>query len=232
MSLYRNIVKLSAPFIKAYHRVESHGEENVPPAGKPAIITPNHSSWLGWDGMIVNSILARRKIRWVGWSYEEEFPLWDRLIEVFEPIWVSKTKPFPFEMVERDILGKGHMVGLFPEGNTNPVGKWYRLRRFLPGAVRLSLSSGAPIIPASIAGLEPASPVIWQNELPDSPATKAIPLPVLLPVKVTVRFGTPIYPDTTMREPYDERKLEELAEELRMKVLELLQKDKPRACAE
>ena len=163
MSFYRNVVKTVAPFIMAYHRVKIHGVENVPPKGESCIFTPNHASWFGWDGMTVNSIFKDRKIRWVTWSYEKEFPLLDKLYEPFEPIWVSKTKPFPFDEVNADILQRGDSVGMFPEGNTNPMGKWYRLRGFLPGCFRLSHLSGAPIIPTSIAGLDEASPPVAER---------------------------------------------------------------------
>jgi 1-acyl-sn-glycerol-3-phosphate acyltransferase len=229
MSLYRNIVKTAAPFIMGYHRVEYFGAENIPPAGSPCIITPNHSSWLGWDGMVVNSILKERTIRWVGWSYEDEFPLWDKIVDNFEPIWVNKKKPFPFDMVVRDILGNGDSVGIFPEGNSNPIGKWYRLRKFQPGCIKLSQMSGAPIIPTSIAGIEEASPVLWQDEPLGRPAANAIPIPVLLPTKVKVRFGHPIHPDPSITPPYDQAAMETAAKKIREEILILLKNDRPNA---
>ena len=232
MSLYRNIVKIAAPLIMRYHRVQYFGAENIPPKGSPCIFTPNHSSWMGWDGMVVNSVLKERKIRWVGWSYEEEFPLWDKIIDNFEPIWVSKKKPFPFDMVVGDILGRGDCVGIFPEGNSNPMGKWYRLRKFHIGCIKLSYMSGAPIIPTSVAGIEEANPVIWQDEPADRPSETAVPLPVLLPSKATVRFGRPVYPDPDLKPPYDITAMENAAEDLRRKVLALLKNDRPKAYAE
>lgn len=232
MSNYRNIIKTAAPFIMGYHRVKYSGIENIPPMGSPCIITPNHSSWLGWDGMVINSILKERKIRWVGWSYEEEFPLWDKIVDNFEPIWVNKKKPFPFEMVVRDILGNGDSVGIFPEGNSNPIGKWYRLREFHIGCIKLSLMSGAPIIPTSIAGIEEASPVLWQDEPRGRPAAMAFPLPVILPSKVKVRFGNPIYPDLSQPPPYDKVAMEKAAQKIREEVLILLQNDRPNAYME
>ena len=134
MSLYNNFIKTISLPVKLYHRLEVYGKENLPPKGEGFILTPNHSGWFGWDGLVINSILKDREINWVAWSYGG---IWDEIVKAFKGILYNNQKNFPYEKICEDILMKGNIVGIFPEGNSNPVGKWYRLRSFFPGCIRL-----------------------------------------------------------------------------------------------
>lgn len=123
MSFYKYFVNSVAPLIKIYHRVEVSGIENLPAKGKGFIIAANHCNWLGWDALVVSSILKDREIHWISWSYDWINPLWDLTVKLFNGILYNNYKRFPYEEVVENILKKGNIVGIFPEGNNNSVVK-------------------------------------------------------------------------------------------------------------
>ena len=49
------------------------------------------------------------------------------------------------------LLGEGELLVIYPEGGRSPPGE---VREAKPGVGRLALESGAPVIPAAIAGSE------------------------------------------------------------------------------
>jgi len=229
---YRLIVKGMSPFIRLYHRVDSFGVENLPPAGEPFILAPNHTNWFGWDALLISSILGDRDIRWLSWSYSDKFPLWDTQARMFNAILYNKKKKFPYEELAEEMRSGGTVVGIFPEGSNNPVAKWYRLRPFFPGCVRLSVMAGVPIVPVSVAGLEEASPIFWIKEEEGKSPTWLLAYPGLLPTKVRVRFGEPRFPHSDTVSLKNKEALYSEAKKVQLDVLELLKNDRPGAYAE
>lgn len=232
MSFYNIAMKVLAPVAEVYHRLEVRGAENLPPEGEGFIVAPNHTNWFGWDGIVVSAALKDREARWVSWSYEEKIPFWDAAVRAFGGILYNNRREFPYREVCDEILKKGKVVGIFPEGNNNTVADWYRLRPFLPGCVRMSVMSGAPIVPAAVAGLEEASPILWAKEEEKEPISFLVALPVVFPTKVTVHFGRPVYPGLTERQLDDRAALYAAAREIQLEVLELLKIYRPKARAE
>ena len=94
------------------------------------------------------------------------------------------------------LLGKGELVGVFPEG-VKGVGKLYKHRYKLArfgraGFVRIALRTGAPIIPCAVVGAEEIHPVVAKVDWLGRP----IGLPVLpdhahLPAPRSVGRGAP-----------------------------------------
>jgi 1-acyl-sn-glycerol-3-phosphate acyltransferase len=230
MAFHRDIIRAAAPLVKAFHRLEVIGRDNIPPPGQGFLLAPNHTHWFGWDGFVLNTALADRPIRWIAWSYGDEFPLWDKLCAAFDAILVSKNKPFPYDEIT-DYIKSGGAAGIFPEGNNNSIATPYRIRRFFPGVARLAALSGAPVVPVSVAGIEEAGPILWIKEEEGQPPTWLLPAPVLLPVKVTVRFGAPMRLNLSEADIQNREALDREAERVRQGVLELLRKDRPRATA-
>lgn len=230
MSFYDTAVKLGTSFVKLYHRLEVDGLENVPDGG--FVLAPNHTHWSGWDAFVFSVALRGRRIRWVSWSYGEENPLWDRLAASFDAILYNGETRFPYEEIVEDVLKRGDVVGVFPEGNNNTVRTPYRLRRFLPGCVRLAALADAPIVPAASAGLEEASPILWAKENVGEPVTHLVAPPVLFPTKVSVAFGAPMRPALTAADLGDRARLDAEADKVRMEVLSMLKRFRPKAWAE
>lgn len=75
-------------------------------------------------------------------------------------------------------LKEGAVVGIFPEGTRSPNGE---LQKGEHGAARLSLMSGAPIVPAAVIGT-------WKAKLRSWPFPKY--------KRAIVKYGDPIYPDS------------------------------------
>jgi 1-acyl-sn-glycerol-3-phosphate acyltransferase len=50
----------------------------------------------------------------------------------------------------RDLLERGELVGIFPQGTCLP----YRERPFRRGAARLALAAGVPLVPVALIGVE------------------------------------------------------------------------------
>jgi len=105
------------------------------------------------------------------------------------------------------LLGRGEMLGLFPEGIAGVEKRCterYQLRPFKTGAARLAVRTGAPIIPVSIVGAEEAYPVVARLYrvgrlvgLPWIPITPTFPLcgvagALPLPTKWHIYFGEPV----------------------------------------
>src|SRR5205823_2836301 len=56
--------------------------------------------------------------------------------------------------VALEVLGRGEILGMYPEGTRTPG----TLLPFLPGAAWIALSTGAPLLPCAISGTHDAMP--------------------------------------------------------------------------
>ncbi len=186
-------------------RVETTGVDRVPATG-PGLIVANHSGVLPYDGIMIKLAVrhehpARRDCRMLALDM---FALLPFLAPMLAKSGSVRANP---ENAER-LLGKGELVGVFPEG-VKGVGKRYRdryrLARFGRGGfVRIALRTGAPIIPCAVVGAEEIHPVVakadWVGRpfgLPYFPITPTFPAlgplgVVPLPTKWSIDFADPI----------------------------------------
>ncbi|WP_367040076.1 lysophospholipid acyltransferase family protein [Streptomyces sp. Je 1-332] len=77
-------------------------------------------------------------------------------------------------MTGRRVLEEGKLFGIYPEGTRSPDGRLYRGRT---GIARLTLMTGAPVVPFAMIGTDKLQP-----------GGKGLPRPG----RVTVRFGEPM----------------------------------------
>jgi long-chain acyl-CoA synthetase len=141
--------------MRGLFRLQVTGAERLPAAG-PLVITPNHVSYL--DGMVIAAALPLRRLRHVFWSVGVLGVFFNPLARV-----VSRaTHLFPVDAMHPAAgleaaarVKAGNVQVWFPEGWRSPDG---RLQRFLPGIGQLLLRSGAPAVPAYIAGAFDALP--------------------------------------------------------------------------
>jgi glycerol-3-phosphate dehydrogenase (NAD(P)+) len=135
-------------FLKLYFRASRLGTEQIPQTG-PAIIASNHRSF--FDPFVIGT-MSRRPIYYVA------------KIELFRnPVlawFLSALGAFPVErgVGDRDairtaeeLLARGELVLIFPEGTRTRPGPLGPPKR---GVGRLTLESGAPVIPLAINGTE------------------------------------------------------------------------------
>jgi 1-acyl-sn-glycerol-3-phosphate acyltransferase len=151
------------------------GEDKVPASG-PAVIAANHPSYL--DPLLL-SLRVRRPIRFMAADVLFKVPVLGALLRQFGafPVDVRKGRGRQAYERARGLVEQGEVVGIFPEGKRSRTG-WLEpaLRE---GAARLAWETGAPLVPATIAGAYRA----W-------PHFQSLPRPA----RIRVRFHDPIDP--------------------------------------
>ena len=190
---------------RRYWRIQASGMENIPADG-PALLTPNHSGQLPWDGAMVGTAvyLEHPEQRLVRSLYASWFPTLPFLSSVF----VKAGQTLASVENGTRLLEENQLVAVYPEG-IKGVGKLfhdrYRLARFGRGGfVRMALRAQAPIIPVSVVGAEETYISLHKSEtiakligFPFFPITPTWPLLGLLgfiplPTKWYIDFGEPI----------------------------------------
>jgi 1-acyl-sn-glycerol-3-phosphate acyltransferase len=189
-------------FLEALFRVlftyDCLGEEHLPAQG-PAVVAANHPSYLD---PILLSLQAPRPIRFMAWDALFRVPLLGPLIRALGafPVDVRPGKGREAYEKARSLVQSGEVVGIFPEGKRSRTG-WMETS-LREGAARLAWETGAPLVPATIAGAYRA----W-------PHFQSLPRPA----RIRVRFHPPIDP-ASYRDRPEEEALQALLEELRRRV--------------
>jgi len=217
-------------------RVEVEGIENLPDEG-PAILVANHGGVVPYDGAMITYAVehlhpAQRRARFLAEDWSAEVPFATSLITRLGGVRGCR------ENTER-LLREGELVVVFPEG-VKGVGKYYheryRLQRFGRGGfVKLSLETGAPIIPVAVLGAEDVHPVLYKINwlanllrVPFFPVSPTFPLLgplglIPLPAKWTIAFGEPVVLDEHVaREGASDFLVSQLKERVRGTIQQML----------
>ena len=154
--LYGLVRLLVTPVLRGWFRVRISGTDHIPATGA-AIIAPNHKSFL--DPFFVG-IATRRHVRYMAKTELFKGPL-GRLLLGLGAFPVRRGEADAAAMqTARLILEQGGLVVVFPEGtrveDPDALGSPHH------GAGRLALQTGAPIIPAAIAGTQK----LWLGPIP------------------------------------------------------------------
>lgn len=172
--LYAVVRVLLTPPLRLWFGVHASGTENVPAEG-PAIITPNHKSYL--DPFFVGVVTPRPVC----------FMAKAQLFRGPPGRVLRRLGAFPVRRGEADaaalataraILDAGGLVVVFPEGtrveDARALGSPHH------GAGRLALETGAPIVPAVIT----SSDHLWLGPFPRPRRVRVTFLPALDPEQV------------------------------------------------
>lgn len=152
--LYRSLRHVLPSLLHRYLDLEIVGLEHVP-RDTPAIITPNHLSFID---SIVMPLDIPRPVYFLGKF--EYFASW-RTRWFFSALGVVPTYRSGGDRSEDSLnagsalLDSGALLGIYPEGTRSPDGQLYRGKT---GAARLALRTGVPIIPCGIAGTREVMP--------------------------------------------------------------------------
>jgi 1-acyl-sn-glycerol-3-phosphate acyltransferase len=146
--LYALVRGLVAPFMRVWFRMHVSGAGNIPESGA-AIVAPNHKSF--WDSFFIG-VCTRRHLRFMAKTELVQARYGPLLVRLGAfPVKRGQADADALETA-RTILSQGGLLALFPEGTRirDPDELGHPRR----GAGRLALETGAPIVPAAIAGSE------------------------------------------------------------------------------
>jgi 1-acyl-sn-glycerol-3-phosphate acyltransferase len=139
------------PPLKLLFRPWVEGMDNIPADG-PAILASNH---LSFSDSIFLPLIARRRITFLAKAeYFTERGFKGRLKKGFfagvGQVPIDRSGGRASEDAIRkgiEILRKGELLGIYPEGTRSPDGRLYRGKT---GIARMALEAGAPVIPVAM----------------------------------------------------------------------------------
>ncbi len=179
--MYEFVRLVLTPYLLLFFRTRAIDSDKVPADG-PAIVAPNHFSFL--DHFFV-AVYLRRKVQFMAKSQLFHMPM--QLV-------YKNGGVFPVRRGHRDdeafktahaVLARGGIVVMYCEGGRSRTGE---LGEPKPGIGRLALESGAPVVPVALVGSERVRD--W----------KRLQFP-----KVTVQFSDPIRFDPPVEDPTREQ---------------------------
>jgi 1-acyl-sn-glycerol-3-phosphate acyltransferase len=156
------------PYLLVVHRARCIDSHHIPADG-PAIVAPNHFSFL--DHFFV-AVFLRRKVQFMAKSQLFSRPL--QFIFTHGGVFPVRRGHHDEEafITAHSVLARGRIVVMYAEAGRSRSGELGKPRH---GLGRLALESGAPVVPTAIAGSERARN--W----------KRFQFP-----KVTVHYGEPL----------------------------------------
>ncbi len=142
--------KISLSVIFRVWRMRVFGAKNVPLDG-PVIVACNHISY--FDPPLLGTACPRR-IRYMAKTELFRIPILGPLIRGFGAYPVDRSVA-PMTAVRRsvEVLRRGEVIGIFPEGTRNPDGT-VQARE---GVALLASLGKAPVVPASVLGTREAA---------------------------------------------------------------------------
>ena len=177
--LSRSVLKVVLGFLmRVLFRPVVEGLERIPGEG-PVILAGNHVTFI--DSMFL-SLVVERQVYFIGKDeYVTGKGVKGRLMAWF----FTTCGMIPVDrdgghggvaalMTGRRVLEEGKIFGIYPEGTRSPDGRLYRGRT---GIARLTLMTGAPVVPFAMVGTDKVQP-----------GGKGMPR--IAPV--TIRFGRPL----------------------------------------
>jgi len=176
-NLQRRLRKFGNPLVSRLWDLELSGFDRLPING-PAILCPNHISFL--DSLLL-MFAVPRNISFVGkaeymdsWKTKFLFPAMGMI-----PIDRSGgSKSTAALDAAEEVLGRGELFGIFPEGTRSRSGE---LGKGRTGAARLAMKVGCPIYPVGIVGTDEIQP-------PDAKMPK-------LAKSASITIGRPVKPE-------------------------------------
>ncbi|MFE0379767.1 lysophospholipid acyltransferase family protein [Streptomyces inhibens] len=156
----RIVLKAILGFVmRVLYRPKVEGMERIPATG-PVILAGNHVTFI--DSLFLG-LVVKRPVYFIGKDeYVTGKGLKGRLMAWF----FTSTGMIPVDrdgghggvaalMTGRRVLEEGKVFGIYPEGTRSPDGRLYRGRT---GIARLTLMTGAPVVPFAMIGTDKVQP--------------------------------------------------------------------------
>lgn len=150
---------LIGPWLRLIFRPWVQGMENIPDSG-PAILASNHLSFS--DSFFLPLMIKSRVTFLAKSDYFTGRGIKGRLIAMF----FSGSGQVPVDraggrageaalLAGLEILGRGELLGVYPEGTRSPDGRLYRGKT---GVARMALEAGVPVIPVAMIDTDRVQP--------------------------------------------------------------------------
>ncbi len=147
------------PILRLLFRPRVEGEEHIPAHG-PAIFASNHLSFS--DSIFLPLMLPRRMTFLAKSDYFTGVGLKGKLTAAFfkgvGQLPVDRSGGRASEAALQSglkVLGRGELLGLYPEGTRSPDGRLYKGKT---GVARMALEARVPVIPVAMIGTDLAQP--------------------------------------------------------------------------
>ena len=148
------------PLLKAIFRPWIVGRRNVPAEGA-AILASNHLSFI--DSVFLPLMIDRP----MAFLAKSDYFTGKGLKGWATRMFMKGTGQIPIDRTGGkaseaslntglQVLGRGDLLGIYPEGTRSPDGRLYRGKT---GVARLALESGAPVVPVAMVGTNIAQPI-------------------------------------------------------------------------
>jgi 1-acyl-sn-glycerol-3-phosphate acyltransferase len=197
------VLTVIRPLMKWLWRIKTVGLDHIPVSG-PAILAPNHNSVI--DSFFLPCVLPRR-VSYVGkaeylddWKTRTLFPALG-MIPIDRSGGDASARALD---TAASVLEAGELFGIYPEGTRSRDGL---LHKGHTGAARLSVRTGAPIVPVGILGTRAIQP-------PD----RSLPRPFR---PAEIRFGRPIHPAESGSITDDRLRFRQITDEVMFEIGEL-----------
>lgn len=181
-------------WLRGYAKLNVEGLDQIPKG--PAILVANHSGWAGLDYAFLALTIHDRLHRcprvlvhpaWFATSFSAR---------ISRRLGLARASMATFV----DLLDRGHLVVVFPEGEAGAFKQTinrprYELQPFKDGFARAAKQTGAPVIPISITGGEEAfptwKPISIKNGKRLVIPTPVSPLPLPTPWRIRIHPAVP-----------------------------------------
>ena len=153
---YRIAHLLTSAILHLLFNIEISGRANVPP-DRPYIAIANHLNWLDSFALLI-ALPRHQHVHVLAWSKVMESSKLAWLIEATKVGFISAERDPVRRSRERrklhrellECLAGGNPLVIFPEGQIGCTEGG--VAALMPGFARLSLSSGAPVLPVGLSG--------------------------------------------------------------------------------
>jgi 1-acyl-sn-glycerol-3-phosphate acyltransferase len=154
--LYQVVKFAAAPVAHAMCRPHVSGASHVPRTG-PAILAANHLSVL--DSFLLPALLPRHVTFAAKNEYFSGNPVSSWFMRLGGSLPTDRESAHAAQAMldaAADLLERGELFGIHPEGTRSPDGRLYRGKI---GVAWLALKTGAPVLPVALKGTEKVLPV-------------------------------------------------------------------------
>ncbi|GAA3316002.1 lysophospholipid acyltransferase family protein [Nonomuraea dietziae] len=154
--LYQMVKFVAAPMAHVMWRPHISGGHHVPATG-PAILAANHLAVI--DSFLIPALLPRHVTFTAKSEYFSGNPVSQWFMRLGGSLPIDRESAGAAQAMldsAAELLERGELFGIHPEGTRSPDGRLYRGK---VGVAWLALKTGAPVLPVALSGTENVLPL-------------------------------------------------------------------------